>query len=192
MIDGSNLPDQRARFAMAEFGYEYLTHEGYVPVGFDHFALPADPLAEATQAGTLGRNFQGFTDDPSDIVIGVGSSAISVFPELLAQNEKNSGKYRSLALEGQLTPTHGKQRSAEDQLRGDVIRDLLCRGRAELTPCMLHRASDQLQPFLDRELAIVSGMELTILPAGLPYARAIAAQFDGYRAQQVRQFSSAI
>ena len=45
---------------------------------------------------------------------------------------------------------------------------------------------------LDRELAMVSGMELTILPAGLPYARAIAAQFDAYRAQQVRQFSSAI
>jgi len=125
-------------------------------------------------------------------VIGLGSSAISVFPELLAQNEKNSGTYRKLASQSELTASHGKQRSAEDQLRGDVIADLLCRGRAELTPCMLHRAKNGLRPFLDRELAMISDMTLTILPAGLPYARAIAAHFDAYRSLEARQFSSAI
>lgn len=191
-IDATNLPDKKARFDMAEFGHEYLTHEGYRQIGFDHFALPSDPLAVAARTGKLGRNFQGFTDDTADTVIGLGSSAISVFPELLSQNEKNSGQYRSLASQGELTANHGKQRSAEDQLRGDVIKDLLCRGFAELTPCMLHQTSEQLRPFIDRELALVSGLELTILPAGLPYARAIAAQFDPYRAQHARQFSSAI
>ena len=37
-IDGTALPDQAARFAMAAMGYALLVDEGYVPVGFDHFA----------------------------------------------------------------------------------------------------------------------------------------------------------
>jgi len=192
VIDTSDMPDGLQRFEMAELGFDYLTHEGYVPVGFDHFALPDDPLAIAAKTGSLRRNFQGFTDDPADVVIGLGASAISVFPELLAQNEKNSGKYRSLASQGELTAAHGKHRTADDQLRARVIENLLCSGSAELMPCLLHQASARLKPFLDRELAMISGLELTVLPAGLPYTRGIAAIFDAYRAATTRQFSSAI
>lgn len=192
MIDASALPDRRSRFEMADFGYRYFTQEGYVPVGFDHFARPSDPLAKAARSGTLGRNFQGFTDDPSEIVIGLGSSAISAFPELLAQNEKNSGRYRMISSQGQFSANHGKRRSAEDQLRGNVIRDLLCKSEASLSPCLLHSSGARIRPFIERGLARLDGLQLCILPDGLPYARAIAALFDPYRARTQRQFSSAI
>ena len=125
-------------------------------------------------------------------VIGLGSSAISVFPELLAQNEKNSGRYRMISSQGQLSANHGKKRTREDRLHGQVIKDLLCRSQATLTPCLLHSAIGNIQPFIERDLAKLDSLQLTITPNGLPYARAIAALFDPYRAKTQRQFSSAI
>ncbi|WP_198507715.1 hypothetical protein [Qipengyuania seohaensis] len=82
--------------------------------------------------GKLRRNFQGFTDDPSDILIGLGASAISSFPHLLAQNEKNSGRYRMIASQDQLVANRGMRRTADDRYRAAVIEQLLCQGSAQL------------------------------------------------------------
>jgi oxygen-independent coproporphyrinogen-3 oxidase len=46
-IDDSNLPDAAERFAMADLGHRQLTSAGYMPIGFDHFALPDDCLSRA-------------------------------------------------------------------------------------------------------------------------------------------------
>ncbi len=193
VIDASQLPDQAERFAMAALGHDYLCTHGYLPVGFDHFARPGgDPLAHAATDGTLRRNFQGFTDDSTPNLIGLGSSAISGFPGLLAQNEKNSGRYRMLAGEGRITASHGVARSAIDRRNGEIIEQLLCQGQAALTMGELAAAQSGLQPFLDRALAAVEGGRLIIRQAGLPYARTIAALFDPYRKQSLRQFSSAV
>ncbi len=192
IIDASALPGKDERFEMAAVGHSYLVREGYLPVGFDHFALPDDSLAKATRSGALRRNFQGFTDDPSTTIIGLGSSSISSFPELLAQNEKNSGRYRMLSSQGRLSATLGIARSAEDQLRGEVIKQLLCQGLARLSPCLLHSASIGLRPFVERQLATIDGLTLKITPGGLPYARVIASLFDTYRDITMRRFSSAI
>src|SRR5690606_41727364 len=99
-IDSTVLPNQAKRFAMAAFGHDWLTGMGLVPVGFDHFARSSDPLAEAALGGRLRRNFQGFTDDDAPFLIGLGASAISSFPRLLIQNEKNTGRYRTLLSRG--------------------------------------------------------------------------------------------
>lgn len=192
-IDDSNLPDQRQRFAMAEKGYAYFASHGYAPIGFDHFAKPGgDPLARAAFEGKLRRNFQGFTDDPSDILIGLGASAISSFPHLLAQNEKNSGRYRMIASQDQLAANRGIRRTADDRYRAAVIEQLLCQGRAQIGACLMREASEPLRPFLERGLASIDRQWLDILPEGLPYARTIAALFDRYRQSQGRVFSSAV
>ncbi len=192
-IDGSALPDQAQRFAMAEAGYAYFATHGYLPIGFDHFARPGgDPLAKAALEGKLRRNFQGFTDDRNEVLIGLGASAISSFPHLLAQNEKNSGRYRMLSSQGQLSANRGVMRSAEDRYRGAVIERLLCHGRARLGTALMREAQPQLEPFVTLGLASVDREWLTILPDGLPYARTIAALFDGYRPLTRRQFSSAV
>ena len=193
VIDSSNLPDQRERFAMAQMGYAYFATHGYTPIGFDHFAKPGgDPLARAALDGTLRRNFQGFTDDPSDILIGLGASAISSFPQLLAQNEKNSGRYRMLSSQGHLPAGRGIVRNPDDRYRAAVIERLLCQGRAQLGACLMREANETLRPFLERGLASIDGQWLTICPEGLPYARTIAAAFDAYRQPSARQFSSAV
>ena len=192
MIPESTLPSAAARFAMAAQAHEFLDRAGSEAIGFDHFALPHDPMAQATRAGTLRRNFQGFTDDPSEVLIGMGSSAISGFPGLIAQNEKHNGRYRVLSAAGRLSASHGIARSPEDRLRGGVIEALLCRGEAQLSPCLIAEVRERLAPFTQAGLATLSGNILRILPDGLPYARVIAAMFDSYRAVTQRRFSSAI
>jgi len=191
-IDASNLPGQAERFAMAEFGYNLLTAAGYVPVGFDHFARPGDPMAEAVRRSTLRRNFQGFTDDQADILVGLGASAIGCFPDLLVQNEKNAGRYRMLLSQDRLPAAHGVRRSRDDQRRGALIEALLCHGTASLDADLATEAAARLAPFIERGLASLEGDSLTIAPAGLPYARTIAALFDPYRQDSVRRFSSAV
>lgn len=191
-IDAKALPGPRERFEMAEFGHRYLTSHGYQAIGFDHFALPNDPMAIAAREGTLRRNFQGFTDDESPALIGMGASAISVFPALIAQNEKNSGRYRMLASQGLLTVSNGTERSQIDQMLGCVIEDLLCRGRARLSPCQLSQKGAKLQPFLDRGLAQLSGLDLSITEQGRPYSRVIASVFDRFRETTAGGFSLAV
>ncbi|MFL0354838.1 oxygen-independent coproporphyrinogen III oxidase [Erythrobacter sp. GH1-10] len=192
VIDASALPGREERFRMAEFGFDYLTGNGYEPVGFDHFARAFDPLAIATREGRLRRNFQGFTDDRSDVLIGMGATAISGFPGLIAQNEKNTGRYRMLSSQGRLSASEGIQRSSEDRMRGHFIERLLCQGEAQLSLCLFARVESRLQPFLARGLAVLDELTLRITPEGLPYARTIAALFDPYREASARSFSSAI
>ena len=192
MIREGDLPGAAARFMMASEAYRILTTGGYHAIGFDHFALPHDPMARAAAQGTLRRNFQGFTDDPAEVLIGLGASAISGFPGLLAQNEKHTATYRQLSEAGRLSAGHGIVRSAEDQRRGAVIEALLCAGAAELPDDLRAGVCDRLAPFIDKGLACLSGTRLVIAPEGLPYARVIAALFDAYRAAAPRSFSSAI
>lgn len=192
MIPVEALPGSDARFAMAAQAFEYLGAQGYEPVGFDHFALPSDPLAQAVRDGTLRRNFQGFTDDQSEVLIGMGASAISGFPGLVAQNEKNNGRYRMMASQGLLTASHGIRRSREDQLRAGVVEQLLCTARAMLSPCLYAGVAHALHPFIERRLADLDDMTLSTTPDGLPYARVIASLFDSYRQTTAKRFSSAI
>jgi oxygen-independent coproporphyrinogen-3 oxidase len=191
-IDAANLPGMEERFAMAQFGYRKLAELGYEPVGFDHFALPGDPLAQAALTGRLHRNFQGFTDDAAPVLIGLGASAISSFPDLLIQNEKNAGRYRMLLSQDVLPGTLGVRRSRDDQRRGSVIEGLLCNGRAEVAPELLREAWPRLRPFLERDLCAVDEGQIVLSPVALPYARSIAAQFDPYRQHSPRRFSSAV
>jgi oxygen-independent coproporphyrinogen-3 oxidase len=192
-IDASALPDQAMRFAMAAQGFDRLVGAGYVPVGFDHFALPTDAMAIAARNGGLRRNFQGFTDDPAEHLIGMGASAISVFPDRIVQNEKNAGRYRMRLSQAQLAGSLGILRSREDRERAMVIEDILCHRTADLSLLVgAAEAAAMLAPFTAHGLARLDGQSLIPTDATRPYARSIAALFDPYRAQAPDRFSSAV
>jgi oxygen-independent coproporphyrinogen-3 oxidase len=191
-IDASALPDQAMRFAMAARGYETLLAAGYVAVGFDHFALPHDPMAQAVRDGTLRRNFQGFTDDQAERLIGMGASAISIFPDRIIQNEKNAGRYRMRLSQDQLTGTLGLLRSRDDRDRGMVIEDILCGRPTDLSQISGLLPLDALRPFIERGLVRLDGNTLSPTDASRPYVRSIAALFDPYRADTPQRFSSAV
>lgn len=192
-IDARDLPDTRARFDQAALAYGMLTEGGYLPVGFDHFALPGDALAVAAANGTLRRNFQGFTEDQADILIGLGATAISSFPDRLLQNDKNVGHYRMLVGGAMLPARRGLYRSKENRRRARVIEQLLANGHVDAALLVgMDDALERLAPFLKRGLARLDAAGLTLADDALPYARSIACAFDQYRGQAATRFSSAV
>lgn len=192
-IDATRLPGQAERFAMASLGYDRLTAAGYEAVGFDHFARPDDMLARAKRLGMLRRNFQGFTADPSEVLIGLGATAISSFSGAIIQNEKNAGRYRMRLSAGWLPAERGVLLDEADRRHGQVIEDILCRGEARITTDMLNRANGiELARFEQYGLVTFKNAVLRLAPDALPYARSIAALFDSYRQPGAKTFSSAI
>lgn len=191
-IDGAALPDAELRFRQAELGHAILTAAGYVQIGFDHFALPHDPLAIAAGDGRLRRNFQGFTDDCAEVLVGLGASAISEFPGLLVQNEKNAGRYRIKASGGLLPVERGVARNEDDRRRGRVIERLLCDGEASIGWRVEPQLVRRLEPFIAHGLVRFDGDALRLSADAWPYARVIAALFDTCRQPAARRFSSAI
>ena len=191
-IDAAQLPSTEERFRQAEFGHEWLGGRGYEAVGFDHFASPSDPLAVAAREGRLSRNFQGFTDDRADVLIGLGASAISRFPTLLVQNAKNTGRYRMQVLAGRLPAERGVVRDAEDRARGRIIEALLCRGEAEPGALLGGSVQTRLEPFRLASLVEWNDRRVRLLPGALPYARSIAAAFDRWRQDSAQRFSNAV
>ena len=85
-IDEAALPDGPARGAQADAIAEVLEAAGYRRIGLDHFALPGDEMAAAAGSGSLHRNFQGYTTDAADLLIGLGASAIGRLPQGYVQN----------------------------------------------------------------------------------------------------------
>jgi oxygen-independent coproporphyrinogen-3 oxidase len=189
-IDGNALPDAELRFRQAELGHRILTHAGYDPIGFDHYARPDDSLSSAARRGSLRRNFQGFTDDRADVLLGLGASAISQFPDLIVQNEKNAGRYKIRVTSGLLPATHGVVRTADDQRRGRIIEQILCDGEGEFP--FEQQLLDKLQPFLERGLATIECGRLRLPDFARPYARVVAALFDQHRQPAAQRFSNAI
>lgn len=190
MIDAQALPSAEARFWQSALAHDLLVEDGFEAIGFDHFARPDDSLAIASRAGRLRRNFQGFTDDNADLVIGLGASSISQFPGLLVQNEKHVGSWRIRVLNGRLAGVRGSRRSAEDRLRAELIERTLCQGRADVEAVAdRHGVSPwPIRPALDclAELEAVGvvrrdGWKVEVTTLGRPYVRLAAAAFDAFR-----------
>ena len=178
-IDTDALPDANLRFQQSALGFDMLVAAGYEPIGFDHFALPEDPLAIAAKAGKVRRNFQGFTEDSNETLLGFGASSISMLPGLLVQNEKNIEAYRDRVNAGALAASRGFVPDAEDMEHSRWIERLLCDGHVEVRADA--HPTRALQPFEERGLAKWHGDQLVIEDSGRPYARCIAAAFDRFR-----------
>jgi len=61
----------------------------------DHFALPTDELARARQAGTLQRNFMGYSTHAGHDLLGLGVSAISHIGAAFGQNFRDPPAWAS-------------------------------------------------------------------------------------------------
>ncbi|MDB5686400.1 MAG: hemN, partial [Rhizorhabdus sp.] len=119
-------------------------------------------------------------------------TAISQFPDLIVQNEKNAGAYRTLISVGHLAGARGTRRSADDLRRGEAIERLLCVGVAKVDEATMEDLRPTLAPFVARGLARCGSDWVAIEADGLSYARAIASSLDGYRAVSKGTFSHAV
>ena len=119
----SDLPEGAQKRALYELGRERLAAEGYREIGLDHFALETDSLWQARCAGTLHRNFMGYTTAYSRPLIGLGVSSIGDAGSAFAQNEKDLQRYQERVAYGELPLQRGHLLDQEDQiLRRHILR----------------------------------------------------------------------
>ncbi len=183
MIVDAELPGAAARFAMSALAHQLFADAGYAAIGFDHFARAHDAMAVAAADGTLRRNFQGYTTDAGAALIGLGTTAISQFDDLIIQNDKHVAGWRRTVLAGGLAGDRGVVRTDDDRARGHVIERLLCDGAIDVGEAYAP-ARAALAPYAADGLIALDGGAVRLLPEGRPYARLIAAVFDAHFAGQ--------
>jgi oxygen-independent coproporphyrinogen-3 oxidase len=191
LINASSLPRSELRLQLVADAHARMAAAGYVAVGFDHFALPEDPLARAAVSGTLHRNFQGYTTTRTDALVGLGLSAISDLPEAYAQNARSLRDYYAAVDEGKLPTERGVRRSDDDRLRGDLIRRIMCEFRLHIPAIeAAHelRFSEafadelaELRRLEDDGLVSVSRDSIDLTPLGRLFVRNVAVVFDAHR-----------
>ena len=174
---------------MAELVREKLLSAGYVQVGLDHFARPADPLARALDEGKLRRTFQGYVADESPWVIGIGASAISSLPRGHTQNLADTAAYMQAIEAGGFAVARGVTIDADDRLRGDIIGQLMCGYTAEVgDACRRHGVAPDaffggigaLDGLQRDGLVVVDRERLVVTDRGRPLVRSVCAAFDRY------------
>lgn len=195
-IDEAKLPSQDERIDQAEVIAEELVRLGYIRIGIDHFAKPANSLVTASSKGRLHRNFQGYTDDDRPVLLGFGASSISTFADGFVQNVSDVPKYVHTIATGSLASARGCRLGAEDRLRGQIIERLMCDFEVDFSAVAPHADfSDEfamLAPMIWDGLAEFKGSKLVVTEAGRPVVRVIAATFDAYRRPESAQFSKAV
>lgn len=200
MIDETVLPDAAARTDQAMAISEALCEAGYRQIGLDHFALPDDDLVLAQSAGMLRRNFQGYTTDNCETLIGFGASAIGRSQDGYVQNEVPPGLYASQIASGRLATTKGYRLTDEDRLRAAIIERLMCDFKADIKtiakahgrdPEFLLRDNARLATMAsDGVLDIADGV-VTVRQDHRFVIRAVAAAFDAYIDDAQRTHSKA-
>lgn len=188
-IDGAALPDSETRLAESRAIADALVRAGYIEIGLDHFALPSDPLAKAAANGRLHRNFQGYTTDEADVLIGLGASAIGRTPQGFVQNEIRIPEYERLIKECRLPIARGYRFVGEDRLRGAIIERLMCDHRADVGAICHRFAADSrgllgaaggLDRLERQGIARRNGSVVEVTDAARPLVRVVAATFDQY------------
>lgn len=192
------MPTPEERLALFETARKLFLWDGYVEIGIDHFAKPGDGLAKAQAAGRLRRNFQGYTDDVAPVLIGLGASAISRFPQGYAQNAPGTADYTRSIRAGEFATHRGHRFQVEDRLRARIIEALMCDfrvRRAELladwgaTPA---RIESLFQAAADEfgDMVQVTEDGLFIPPHARPLTRMIARSFDAYDSAKAKHSSA--
>lgn len=189
MIDENRLPDGLARHDQACAIANALTEAGYVQVGLDHFARPGDPMAVAFEERTLRRNFQGYTTDRGEVLIGFGASAIGHLPQGYVQNEVQIGAYAQNVTSGRLATAKGYGLTDDDRLRADIIERIMCEFSADLDDiCARHgtepeamlKSASRLQPLISDGVVKLDGDRLEVASDSRFLVRSVAAAFDAH------------
>jgi oxygen-independent coproporphyrinogen-3 oxidase len=196
LIDETSLPSAAERLAMADLARSELLKAGYVAIGLDHFARPDDSMAVALDDGSLKRNFQGYTTDQGEQLIGFGVSSIGKLSKGFVQNLPDVGNWQRSIDAGKLPVSKGLPLSVDDRLRGRIIEELMTNYACDLDEVCsaYHTGIHQLQSSMDAldELAADGLVEINrkqnngtvvrVTDEGRPYVRLAAAAFDAYLA----------
>jgi len=192
-------PSQKLEMFMA--AHNRLTAEGWEFIGMDHYALKSDSLAKAQAAGTLRRNFMGYTTLRGTDMLSFGTSAISEFQGAFAQNVKKLSQYREM-IEAELPPIErGILLTEDDRLRQYIIEELMCNGvlrfngkYGDAAAIIAKAEHAQLSPLEEDGLLQVHDDRIVVTQKGRMFLRNIAVVFDAWvrKSEQKPMFSRAV
>ena len=189
-IHVEDLPDTAQRLQLCGLALEKLSAAGYFYIGMDHFARGDDDLVTAQLAGTLQRNFQGYSTCANSDILGVGVSAISRIDGTYSQNHRQLVDYYAAIEAGELAVNRGVILTSDDVLRRDVIGRLMCHG--ELDRGDISRTYDidfdnyfadelcRLTRYAQDGLVTLGTERITLTPRGRLLVKNVAACFDAY------------
>jgi oxygen-independent coproporphyrinogen-3 oxidase len=196
-IQAAELPSPETKLQILTLAIGRLTRAGYLYIGMDHFAKPGDELAVAQSRGRLQRNFQGYSTQAGNDLLGFGVSAIGSVGTSYYQNAKDLEAYYASLDEGRLPVWRGIELTADDLVRRAVIHSLICNFRLSLEAVEQSWLIDFRRYFADemqdlQRLAADGLVELqpewiVVTPKGRLLVRTVCMVFDRYlRAQQRR------
>ena len=189
-IPAEQLPDAAAKLELLLLITGRLLDAGYLHIGMDHFALPADELAQALRRGSLQRNFQGYSTRSELDLLGLGMSAISRIGDAYSQNARTLKEYYAALDDGRLPVERGIRLSQDDRVRRDVIASIMCGGELSYADMGMRHHLD-FRHYFSVELRHLAELEadglvelqpdrLRVTPTGRYLLRAIAMPFDAY------------
>ena len=202
-INQEHLPSAAEKLSILQHSINRLTQNDYVYIGMDHFALPEDDLAIASQNGTLHRNFQGYSTHAECDIVGMGITAISSIAECYSQNVHSLEEYDYKLKSNKLPIFKGVKLTEDDALRREVIMQLICQFKLNYSEFEDHYAID-FKKYFYTELLEIKLMEndgliklgkngISVLPAGRLLVRNICKVFDIYSNKSpVTRFSNSI
>ncbi len=171
LFKDEDLPHGEEKRKLYEISRELLLNAGYKEIGMDHFALPSDGLYKASESKTLHRNFMGYADTRTDVLLGLGVSAISETPNCFHQNEKALPVYESL-VDQTIVPTHrGHKLTAQDRKQREQILIFMTQGQVQLREEQLEPVKAYLQEMLQDKLVELNEGWLKMTPLGKPFLR---------------------
>jgi oxygen-independent coproporphyrinogen-3 oxidase len=195
-IVSADLPSAETKLQIMTLAIGRLTRAGYIHIGMDHFAKPADELAVAQAQGRLQRNFQGYSTHPGSDMLGFGVSAIGRLGPTYYQNLKRLDDYYAALDGGRIPVARGIELSADDLLRRAVIQSLTCNFRVSIESIEIAHLID-FQSCFAAELADLKALEadglvelgrewIVVTPRGRLLVRNVCMVFDRYLRQRVQ------
>jgi oxygen-independent coproporphyrinogen III oxidase len=182
LIKDSELPSPENKRELYNTGKRILEEKGYVEIGMDHFALPGSSLHKAMMEKKLHRNFMGYVDKKSNILIGLGPTSISDSSLSFVQNAKDNESYARLIDQGSIPFTAGHTHTPEDLLIQQLILELMCQQEMTLKNKdhipFWGEIEKELVSFKEDGLLEIKNDRLEINPSGKGFIRNIALSFD--------------
>lgn len=182
-FDENDLPTPDQKRHLYEIGKQQLLDNGYIEIGMDHFALPSDEMYESFVRGTLHRNFMGYTASKTQLMIGLGISAISDSWYGFAQNVKTIKEYEEVLSQDRIPVYRGHILSEEDLILRRHILNLMCQFHTswEMPQLQFAEAEEVKMRLSEMEkdgLIHLHPQGIEVTDVGKPFVRNICMAFD--------------
>lgn len=197
-MPAAELPGPELKLHMIRRCKQRLAGDGgYVEIGFDHFAVPEDSMAQAVKEHRLYRNFMGYTVKPGEDYVGFGVSSISEVGGCFMQNHAKLNRWNQAIDENSCTVHRGLQLSDDDLVRKLIIERLMCNLWLNLdeVEAMLGQPftvafADAWAALAEMEndgLVVRNERHLEVTQLGRTFLRNICMLFDAYLPEQEGQ-----